>query len=273
MIIASIAITIISIAALLWPLLKQDKNISDDSVSNDIFIYRQQLAEIENDIARGLLNDEQAETVRVEIQRRILEAGARAVKHNSSAKLLRRILMALIVVIMPVAAALVYFDVGSPAMPGQPYAERANSREFMLAKAAIKLKTMLEKHPDAEGYKQLAIILGMMRQYQPAADAYAKAIELGGNDAEIWGGMGETLVTLNDGVVTAEALSDFNKASKADKADARSRFYIGLAAAQLNDFKKAVAIWKELAASAPADAPWLPMVQQNIEEYSKKGGF
>jgi hypothetical protein len=53
----------------------------------------------------------------------------------------------------------------------------------------------------------------------------------------------------------------------------RAQFYIGLAQAQIGDFKKAVGIWRNLEKNGPADAPWMAMVKKHIAAYAKEGGF
>ena len=74
-------------------------------------------------------------------------------------------------------------------------------------------------------------------------------------------------------MVVPEAHAAFTKALKFDKRDARARFYLGLAETQINESRRAVAIWRDLEKDSPPDAPWLSMVKEHIATFAKEGGF
>ena len=63
--------TLAVIAIILWPLLRPTRR-SMDRADYDLAIYRDQLDEVERDLARGVIDAEQAEAARTEIKRRIL---------------------------------------------------------------------------------------------------------------------------------------------------------------------------------------------------------
>ncbi|MFK5073771.1 hypothetical protein ACI4BE_30040, partial [Klebsiella pneumoniae] len=64
--------------------------------------------------------------------------------------------MALVVVIvLPVGALLTYAYLGSPELPGRPFAERHDDPEFVVAREAEKLSEQLKSKPDARGYERL----------------------------------------------------------------------------------------------------------------------
>src|SRR4051812_24758826 len=83
-------------------------------------VYRDQLAEIDRDVARGLLNPEQAEGARAEIGRRILALDNAATPPPLGPKPLMASVVAILA--MPVAALLIYAAIGSPGLPDQPFA-------------------------------------------------------------------------------------------------------------------------------------------------------
>jgi cytochrome c-type biogenesis protein CcmI len=69
-------LTIMTAAAAIWasvPLIRRFDRSQAESVS-DIEIYRDQLQEVVHELRQGLIDDTQAEMVRVEIKRRILAA-------------------------------------------------------------------------------------------------------------------------------------------------------------------------------------------------------
>ena len=67
-------LTVAIIAILLFPLLKRVPDEPSLRVDYDIVVYRNQLAEIEQEIERGLLTETQADAARAEIYRRMLAA-------------------------------------------------------------------------------------------------------------------------------------------------------------------------------------------------------
>ena len=264
-------------ACLVLPLLRRPK-AGPGHEKRDIVVYREQLAEVDNDIERGLLTKAQAEAVRTEIHRRMLavedaELASAPGGHRTISPRARKIFAALIAVLVPVMAAVLYLWLGSPELQGKPFAGRAGDPEFALASSVADLRSELDKTPGADGYKRLAGTLSMMKDYAAAAAAYQKAIDLGADDAVTWSEMGEAVVLASDGFVVPEALGDFYKALQLDPKDARARFYMGLAEAQIDDLKKAVSIWKGLQKDSAPDAPWTAMLKEHIETYSREGGF
>jgi len=69
--IALVGLTMLTLAVLLVPLLLRRQR-GESREAYNLAVYRDQLAEVERDLARGLLNAEQAEAARAEISRRIL---------------------------------------------------------------------------------------------------------------------------------------------------------------------------------------------------------
>jgi cytochrome c-type biogenesis protein CcmH len=270
-------LTIAAVAILIAPLLK---GVSEppSRVDYDVVVYRSQLKEIDQEIEQGLLTPTQGESARAEVQRRMLAAedAERQTPGKSSAPSAERrrrfAAIAAIAVIVPVGAGVMYGFLGSPGLPGEPYAWRAaHDLDFVEASTADKLAQMLEANPSAIGYQRLGEMYFDARDYDKAADAYRKAVELGANDA--WSESGEAVVMASGGAVGPEALSDFAKALAIDAHDNRAKFYVALAEAQIGNFRQAVAIWRDMEQGAPQDATWLEIVRQNIDQFSKAGGF
>ncbi len=67
-----VLLTVLVLALLVWPLVRHDAEAPPDRAAYDLTVYRDQLAEIDRDVARGLLSAEQADSARLEIQRRML---------------------------------------------------------------------------------------------------------------------------------------------------------------------------------------------------------
>jgi cytochrome c-type biogenesis protein CcmH len=269
--VALIGLTSLALAILLVPLLLRRRADGSREAYN-LAVYRDQLAEVERDLGRGLLNPEQAEAARAEIGRRIL-ALSPAPASAASTSAVPFAAATIAVVALPFAAWLLYARLGSPALPDQPFAERAAAAKAVaggvqhldLGKAIAKIGDHLKAHPeDLTGWLLLARTEISLAHYAEAAEAYRHAADLSGHRADIVGDWGEAQVLAANGTVTPAAREAF-QAALADKESApRSRYYLALAQSQQGDTKAALQGWVDLAADSPAEAEWLPLLRQRI---------
>src|SRR5664280_448372 len=119
--------TAATIFAVLWPLGRR-KPLRPGS---DVAVYRDQLDEIQRDRASGLIGEAEAEAARVEVSRRLIAAADAAELEKPAlegASILRRRVTAIAgLVLLPVGAFALYLTIGSPDLPGQPLATRAQA--------------------------------------------------------------------------------------------------------------------------------------------------
>ena len=277
--VALIGLTCLALAILLVPLLLR-RHTAASRESYNLAVYRDQLAEIDRDAARGLLNPEQAEAARAEIGRRILALPPTSAASSSMSS--RSVAVgALAVIAVPFAAWLLYARLGAPALPDQPFAARttaakatAGIEHIDLGEAVGKIAAHLKEHPeDLRGWLLLGRTELSLGHYAEAVDAYRHAADLSGHRADIMGDWGEAQVIAADGTVTPAAREAFEAALGDKESAPRSRYYLALAKSQQGDVKSALQGWVDLAADAPADAEWLPLVQQRIAEAAAKLGL
>lgn len=267
------------VAILLVPFLKRSRDKLPTRADYDIAVYRDQLKEIDQEIERGLLSETQAEAARAEVHRRMLAAEDAELKAPvetapRDGRFSRLAIIAVIAGVVPLGAVILYSVLGSPQLPGAPYAWRMqNDPEFIVSAEAGKLEAQLQSNPSAAGYQRLAEMYFAARNYDQAVAADRRAINLGANDATTWSELGEAVVMLNGGAVVPEALQAFITALGIDKRSERARFYIGLAEAQIGNLKQAVAVWRDLEKDSDQNAPWIPMLREHITVFSKEGGF
>jgi cytochrome c-type biogenesis protein CcmH len=270
---------LVSLAILLAPFVKGAENEEVPRIDYDIVVYRNQLAEIDQEIERGLLTQDEAEAARAEVHRRMLaaedaELASRTAPIGVEGRRLRLAAVIAIAVVLPVGATALYGALGSPGVLGKPYAWRqTHDPEFVTASTADKLAHLLQASPTAAGYRRLAQMYFETRNYDQAADADRKAVELGATDAATWSELGESVVMSNGGAIVPEALLAFTNSLAVDPSNSRSRFYIGLAESQIGNLKRAVSIWRDLEAHSEPNASWLPLVREHIAAVSKDGHF
>lgn len=239
----------------------------------DLEVYRDQLAEIERDQARGLINESEAKAARTEIARRALAADAAATSPAATpapAAPGRTPLLVLIAAgATPVLALAVYLVIGSPEIPSQDFSAMAAHVEGGQkgdAELVAKLQAQLKANPnDVQSWILLARSYGTLGRTDDAVAAWREAIKRAPNPAELASPFAEALVEAADGTVTPEAQSRFQAALAADPLDARARYYLGLAKAQAGENRAALQDWTDLVAVSPPDAAWLPMVHQAIQ--------
>jgi cytochrome c-type biogenesis protein CcmH len=264
-----IALSIAVLAAILLsvPLLKAAKT-GPSGFSNDAEVYRDQLAEVDRDERSGLIDTGEAKQARAEIARRLIaasegQAGEKAVMLRKPFALALVLFLCLIV---PAGGALVYARMGSPGEQDQPLAERMKSSAPDINILIAKTENHLAANPsDGRGWELLAPIYMRQMRADDAANAYRNAIKYLGQNAQLYGALGETLTAAAQGQVTKDAREAFEKALTLNAGDPRARFYVALADAQGGALDKALTEFTALAKDSPKDAPWQGVLQAQID--------
>ena len=237
--------TVAAIFAVLWPL---SRGAPAAVGGSEAAVYKDQLAEIERDVAAGLIGVPEAEAARVEIGRRLLATadGQRDLPARSNLGL-RRASAIVALVGLPVAAGLFYLALGSPWLGDFPLASRARTADANqpLDDMVVQVVAHLEKNPtDGRGWTVLAPVLARLGRFDDAVAAYRNVITYAGDNAERRADLGEALSLAAGGVVTAEAKAEFERALAQSADEPRSSYYLGLAAEQDGRQADAAAIWR-----------------------------
>ncbi|WP_375783954.1 c-type cytochrome biogenesis protein CcmI [Bradyrhizobium sp. Pha-3] len=255
--------TVAAIFAVLWPLSRRGRA---DTGGSEVVVYRDQLAEIDRDMASGIIGAAEADAARIEISRRLLAAadqsGREAPVQGSLS--LRRAAAIVALVGLPVIASGFYLALGSPRLGDFPLAERSRVADVNqpLANLVAQVEAHLEKNPtDGRGWTVLAPVLSRLGRYDDAVRAYRNAIIYAGDSADRRADLGEALMGSAGGIVTADAKAEFERSVALNGDDAKANYFLGLAAEQDGRKADAAALWQKMLASAPSDAPWRPLVQ------------
>ncbi|MDP2622016.1 MAG: c-type cytochrome biogenesis protein CcmI [Hyphomicrobiales bacterium] len=259
----------LAVLAIIAPLARK-RDAAATRAEGDIAVYRDQLSAIDEEVARGVIVASEAAAARTEISRRLLAASERrneeAPPRPASTHRYFPISLMLGIGVIAVSTA-GYLALGSPERPGQPLAQRLalptgeQDPQMLLAK----FEAYLQANPeDGKGWDLVAPVYLDLDRFEDAARAYANALRLLGDDAERLAGLGQALTHAAEGTVTAAARDAFERALVLDPGLAPARFYLALAFEQEGALKKAAESWRMLLATAPAEAPWRPVVEQHL---------
>ncbi|CAM5581143.1 hypothetical protein MAUB1S_09788 [Mycolicibacterium aubagnense] len=241
----------------------------DSQNAHDLEVYRDQLGELDGDLARGLIQPAEAEQARAEIGRRILRLGGNetAVQDSGSGSKLVRLLSVVAVLAVPLLSWGIYGRLGSPDLPSQPLAERLakNPADSSVDELVARAEAHLVKNPtDGRGWDVLAPIYLRIGRFGDAVTAYRNAIRLEGDNAARQTGLGEAMVNGAGGVVSADAQAAFETALKLEPNDPKANFYLALAFSQEGRRPEAVAMLQKLQTTLPADSAWRKAVGQAL---------
>jgi len=292
-----------AIAALLVrPLWRHGAGV-DSAENADIQVYKDQLAEVDRDIARGTLDRAEGDALKTEISRRLLAAAAQETGTNPAPGGLG-VAVPLALVCAGLGLAL-YAAIGAPGAPDQPRAARVAASnaahaarpsqaqmEARLASAGVipdplaglapdqralldQLYTVLEDRPDdLRGFDLLENFLADMGDWSGAATAQARIIAIKGDTATPADHLllAEHLIFATNGYVSPEAEDALRQVLTLDPENGAARYFSGLTAAQAGRPDITYTLWSRLLSEGPPDAPWIAPIRSQIRDVALAAG-
>jgi len=155
---------------------------------------------------------------------------------------------------------------GSPGQPGAPKApvEKVDGDQ---SAAEIAERQKLAAG-DIAGDKHVIIADALARhgQYADAAEVLRGAVEQDQANAPAWLAMGNALVAHADGTISPAAIYAYGQAAKAAPGSAGPPFFLGMALIQSGRLAEGRAIWADLLARSPKEAPWRGDLEKRLAE-------
>ncbi len=283
---AAIALTALAVGTLLYPLLsRRPVDLPADRAAYVLAMGRQQLAEVERDLERGLIMPADAETLRIEIKRRMLAAADSGVSGSGGvlppARSRSRLMAVAVGLGVTAASTGLYVALGRPQAPDQPLSMRLEAErratatlprtsvggkaaeDVALHDAVARLEKRLSANPDdTAGWIVLGRGYRALGRNAAAAAAFGEAYRRGGS--AVADELGEALIVLAGGRVEGQALDLMEEAHNADPLNMSARFYLALGRAQAGDMRMAIQGWVDMLALAPANVPWRAVVTDHI---------
>ena len=301
----AIALTLTVALAILWPFWRAHSAAAEPAAAYDLRVYRDQLAEVERDLARGIIADADAERLRVEIGRKVLDADRQLQQDSATPKARNRhaIVAGLALILLIGAGWGLYARIGTPdepdmslksriaaaearyaARPSQAEAEARNAEsnpvprpepdpEF--AQLMTQLRDAVARNPDdPQGLALLARNEARLGNALAAKEAQTHLIEVRGDSAsaEDHAFLAGVMTEAAGGLITAEAEAEIGRALALDPGNVQARYMVGLLQAQNGRPDRAFPVWAALLEDTPPDSPWNLAIRDVIEDLAWLAG-
>jgi cytochrome c-type biogenesis protein CcmH len=254
-----------------------------------VSLYRDQLRELKADHAAGSVSDEQFESGRRELERRLLEDVAQAAP---GATVSRKVgwtaaVIGAFVLVVPIG---LYLALGSPAAinPGSFASQPAGGGEAASGgengaphpitpeqvKAMVdKLAKHLEQSPrDGDGWAMLGRSYAYMRNFPGAVKAFQKAAELRPNDSRLFADYADALAMTQDQRLAGEPMKLIQRALAIDPKDVKALALAGTEAFDRRDYAAAVGFWEQAVKAGPPDQQFAQQLRAGLDEARKLAG-
>ena len=265
----------VALFLLLRPLMRPAATINDARTS-ELAVYRDQLRELDSDVARGIISASEADAARNELKRKML-AVAPSPKMARAPQSAARLTVIAVGAGLPVLALGLYLSVGRPDLPDKQFSPAQAAAQQQAAQIAdietmtARLAQHLKSNPnDPQGWRMLGVAYANLDRAADATKAFERAVSLDGRNADLLAQYGESLVRAARGVVTTEAEEVFQRTLAIDPKEPRALFYRGISLEQQSKPREALAAWVSLLRDAEPGAEWMPAVRQRAIELAVK---
>jgi len=278
-ILIAVAMVAIALAWVLVPLLRRGKRYGVERTAMNVAILRDQLNELEADLASGTLPRARHDEARRELEQRVLEDSQAAAANDAAPSQSAAWTAAILAGTIPIAALLLYAALGShdafspvAAVAAKGEGEHEVTKAQIEAMAAT-LSAKLEKEPgNAEGWVMLARTYYALNRYGDATAAFEKAVALVPDDAGLLADYADALGAAQGGL-RGKALELVDRALKADPTHWKALALAGTIAFERKDYKQAVAYWEKMKATVPPGSPIAASIDASIAEARDLGGL
>ena len=272
-VLAAALLVAVTLVVLLRPWKRKPKAAAGSTSDINAGIYRDQLAELDRDLAAGTLGAEDHAQARAELQRRLLDdVSATDTPAAASAGMKRTSL--LLVLTMPLAAAGLYTWLGTPAAL-DPLATAAPTQQNV-EKMVTDLAARMEKNPDPRGFVVLARSYRAMGRLPEAEAAFNRIGPALQENATLLAEYADVLASRAMGNLEGKPMEAVNQALKLEPENPMALSLAATAAYNRSDYAQAIARWEQILRVVQPDsedARWLTdAIAKTREQLAGVGG-
>ncbi len=257
------AMTLAVLGLVLRPLFMRQPTVTNDQ-EKKLPVYRQQFAELEQDLANGLLTDDQYQAARSELERRVLEeTGSTDASTVTTGGLVNLRFVALsLAMIIPASSGVLYWTLGNPAAMTHPAASAASQggpggdgqMAEGLNQLIEQLRKKLEQNPnDGVGWGLLARSYMAMERYADAVPIFERATKLDPDNAGLLADYADALAVHQGRKLEGRPETLIQKALKLDPHNVKALMLSGTIAYNRKDFARAAKEWEDAHTYLPPD--------------------
>ena len=241
----------------------------------NVAIHRDQLKELDADLAAGTLSPEQRDEARREIEQRLLDDLRAGDGTRASPASGRRTGMA-VAAALPVAALLLYLAVGNPAALAPGAASRdghAITREQIEGMVERLAERMKENPDDVKGWTMLGRSYAVLDRHAEAAAAYVNAVKRSEPDAQLLADYADALAMAQGRNLRGEPERLIAQALQVDPRNVKALLLAGTVAFQDKKFKDAIAYWERILTVVPPDSDIADSARDSIADARALAGM
>jgi cytochrome c-type biogenesis protein CcmH len=272
--ICAAALVVAALVLLLRPLLWPRSVVAGTAAGlSNVHILRDQLAELDTELAAGQLTPEQHAGSRAELERRVLEeAGATEAVQNAAGGRSGALVIGLL---LPLLAVGLYTQLGNrnafdPILSKPVVQATEQDIEVLLDRMAKRLN---DKPDDPDGWALLGRTYAAMERFEPARDAYARALKLQPENPNLLADLADTLAMTQGRKLAGEPERLVLAALKIDPDHLKALALAGSAAMERGDAKTAVLHWTRVQSLIPPDSPMATGLLASLNEARAAAGM
>lgn len=266
-----------------------------DNAASDLAVYRDQLAEIERDLARSTIGPDEAARLRAEIGKRVIEAdrAQRSVPATGTSAASYRLALGLILGLVLPGALAAYWGLGAPGYPDMSLGARLAELDARMAGRPAQEAELatLGRARDAALDQRLLAELAAVSDPQALRDRFRQAFEAGRMQEAVrlqerllvvlgdaagsndQANLALALVAEAEGYVSPEAEVALRASLKADMGNELSRYLVGEMFLQGGRYDQAFRFWRPIAEDGMPGSPWVTSIRERIAEVAKLAGI
>jgi len=267
-----LAMLLLALGIVLLPLLRPRRTVTPASRGSqaNLGILREQAAQLDSELAAGALTLEQHRLGRAEIEQRVIEEFS---AEQSQGDRGRAVAPAVgLALCLPLLVVGLYGFLGTPQAAAPEATQQSGSGfsqaqiEAMVSQLAAKLESPnAEQPPDPKAWEMLARSYAALQRFAQADKAYARAIELAPDNAQLLADRADVLAMLQGQSAAGEPTRLVERALLLDPNNLKALAIAGTAALERSDPGAAIAYWNRAKQIAPPGSEFSAGLESSLE--------